>query len=117
MEKATVELNLSRSARSARAFLAKAADRCKKLLLAIRAEQQREGKKPLEICKVCFIILWSDKFICLKKKVSGMFGPGLEAFLPLCVLLHFLWCFSFPVNYYTTWMVCFQPMRVCTLGG
>lgn len=45
MEKATVELNLSRSAWSARAFLAKAADRCKKLLLAIRAEQQREGEK------------------------------------------------------------------------
>lgn len=41
MEKATVELNLSRSAR---AFLAKAADRCKKPLLTIRAEQQREGK-------------------------------------------------------------------------
>lgn len=43
VEKATVELNLSRSARSARAFLAKAADRCKKTL-TIRAEQQREGK-------------------------------------------------------------------------
>lgn len=39
VEKATVELNLSRSAR---AFLAKAAD--VKKTLTIRAEQQREGK-------------------------------------------------------------------------
>lgn len=115
MEKATVELNRSRSAR---AFLARAADRCKK---NVNDSSSKGRKKPLEICKVCFIILWSDKFICLKKKVCGMFGPGFEAFLRLCFatfsFLHIFSGFSFPVNYYTTWMLRFQPVRVCTLGG